>query len=70
MKTTYYKLFKTIANIIDRILFAFKMYPTKNPNVSNWLYDHRIKSTAYSDGTRHEYLGGIHISRINVKKVK
>jgi len=56
---------KTIYKIIERIVFALKMFPTKNPNTdTNWLYDHRIKSTAYPDGTRSEYFGGVNINRI------
>ena len=55
---------KIIYKILDRIVFAFKMYPTKNPNTTNWLYDHRIKSTAYPDGSSVDYFGGIHINRI------
>ena len=55
--------------LINRILFALQMFPTKNPNVTNWIYDHRISSTAYPDGSRHIYLGGININRIKNKKV-
>jgi hypothetical protein len=69
MKTTYTKLFRLIAKILDRILFAFKMFPTKNPTTPNWLYSHRIASTAYPDGTRYEYVGSININDLKRKKV-
>lgn len=69
MKTTYNKLFRAIANLIDRIVYAAQMFPTRNPTSPNWLYSHRIASTAYPDGTRYEYLNGCHISQIKRKKV-
>ena len=70
MKTTYKKLFIATATIIDRIVYAFKMYPTKNPNTQNWLYKHRIASTAYPDGSKYEYINGISINDLGRKKVR
>ena len=71
MKITYNKLFITIANILDRIVFAFKMYLTKNHNTTkNWLYTHRITSTAYPDGSKYEYINGISINDLGRKKVR
>lgn len=71
MKTTYKNLFTLIATIIDRIVFAFKMFPTKNPNTDkNWLYTHRIASSAYPDGSKYEYINGININELGRKKVK
>lgn len=58
---------KTIYKIIDRIVYAFRMYPTKNPN--NWIYTHKIASSAYPDGSKHEYVNGCNINEINRNKV-
>ena len=70
MKTIYKKLFSFLANLLDRILFAVQMFPTKNPNSYNWLYDHRLKSTAYPDGTRIEYLTKVGPKDFHRNKVK
>lgn len=69
MKQIYNKIFRTILKIVDRILFAFKMYTTKNTN-SNWLYEHKIASSAYPNGDRFEYLNGININELGRKKIK
>lgn len=61
MKKAYTTLFK----IIQRIIYAFEMYPTKNPNVVTG-----VASTCYKDGTRDVYLGAIHPKELNRKKVK
>lgn len=70
MKAIYKTLFISIYKIIDRTLFAFKMFPTRNPTSPNWLYSHRIASTAYPDGSRYEYVGSINIKDLKRKKVK
>jgi len=62
MKKPYIKLFK----LLDRILYALEMFPTKNPNSLKC----KIASTAYGDGTRIEYLNGIDIKDLNRTKVK
>lgn len=62
LKQAIYKMF-------DRILYALEMFPTKNQNGSNWLYEHKIKSSAYPDGTHYEYLNGAHISEVKRNKV-
>ena len=56
---------KLFITFIHRILFAFKMFPTKNPNVTNC----KIQSTAYPDGSKHEYIYGCNIKDINKPKV-
>jgi hypothetical protein len=61
MKKPYIKLFK----LLDRILYALEMFPTKNPNTIVC----RIASTAYGDGTRVEYLNGCDIKDLKRPKV-
>lgn len=60
-KQIYIKIFKAI----ERIIYAFQMYPTKNLNAVTG-----ISRTAYPDGTVSEYLGAILPSELKRNKVK
>jgi hypothetical protein len=65
MKIFYLSLFRLIAAITERLIYALGMYPTNNPNTVTG-----VIRTAYPDGSKHEYLGAIKPSELTRKKVK
>jgi hypothetical protein len=65
MKTATIKLINWLIALTDRIIYAFQMYPTKNPNVVTG-----VSRTALPDGTINEYLGAILPSELKRNKVK
>lgn len=43
-------------NIFKRLWFGLKMFPTKNPHSQAQQSNPKIQSTAFSDGTRVDYV--------------